>query len=44
MQYVWIICETKNTDAKWTGVDVRNRQFADMFKEDVLEPVVVQCK
>src|ERR1041385_6262685 len=28
--------------SKWTGVDVRNTVVADMFKEDVLEPVVVK--
>jgi chaperonin GroEL (HSP60 family) len=34
--------EKQNTGAKWTGVDVRNRKVDDMFKEDVLEPVVVK--
>jgi chaperonin GroEL (HSP60 family) len=27
---------------KWTGVDVRNRKVTDMFKQDVLEPLVVK--
>jgi archaeal chaperonin len=34
--------EKQNTGAKWTGVDVRNRKVDDMFKEDVLEPVIVK--
>lgn len=34
--------EKQNTGAKWTGVDVRNRKVDDMFKEDVLEPVVIK--
>jgi thermosome len=34
--------EKQNTGAKRTGVDVRNRKVDDMFKEDVLEPVVVK--
>ena len=28
--------------AKWTGMDVRNTVVADMFKQDVLEPLVVK--
>ena len=28
--------------SKWTGVDVRNTVVADMFKQNVLEPVVVK--
>src|SRR2546428_12027633 len=28
--------------AKWTGVDVRNTKVTDMFKQDVLEPLVVK--
>jgi archaeal chaperonin len=28
--------------SKWTGVDVRNMVVADMFKQDVLEPVIVK--
>jgi archaeal chaperonin len=28
--------------SKWTGVDVRNAVVADMFKLDVLEPLVVK--
>ena len=28
--------------AKWTGMDVRNTVVADMFKQDVLEPVIVK--
>jgi chaperonin GroEL (HSP60 family) len=27
---------------KWTGVDVRNTEVTDMFKQDVLEPLVVK--
>lgn len=34
--------EKQNTGTKWTGVDVRNTRVTDMFKEDVLEPVVVK--
>jgi thermosome len=34
--------EKQNIDTKWTGVDVRNTKVTDMFKEDVLEPVVVK--
>jgi chaperonin GroEL (HSP60 family) len=32
----------KQIDAKWIGVDVRNTKVTNMFKEDVLEPVVVK--
>ena len=32
----------QNNGAKWTGVDVRNTKVTDMFKQDVLEPVVVK--
>jgi archaeal chaperonin len=28
--------------AKWTGVDVRNTVVADMFKQNVLEPLIVK--
>jgi archaeal chaperonin len=28
--------------AKWTGMDVRNTVVADMFKQNVLEPVIVK--
>ena len=28
--------------AKWTGMDVRKPVVADMFKQDVLEPVIVK--
>src|SRR4026207_1661443 len=28
--------------AKWTGIDVRNTVVADMFKQNVLEPVLVK--
>jgi thermosome len=28
--------------SKWTGVDVRNMVVADMFKQNVLEPVIVK--
>jgi len=28
--------------SKWTGVDVRNTVVADMFKQNVLEPVAVK--
>jgi chaperonin GroEL (HSP60 family) len=28
--------------SKWTGVDVRNTVVADMFKQNVLEPVIVK--
>ncbi|MGA9941230.1 MAG: thermosome subunit beta, partial [Nitrososphaeraceae archaeon] len=28
--------------SKWTGVDVRNTVVADMYKQDVLEPLVVK--
>jgi archaeal chaperonin len=28
--------------AKWTGIDVRNTVVADMFKQNVLEPVIVK--
>jgi archaeal chaperonin len=28
--------------AKWTGIDVRNMVVADMFKQNVLEPVIVK--
>jgi thermosome len=28
--------------AKWTGVDARNTQVTDMYKQNVLEPVVVK--
>ena len=32
----------QNTGAKWSGVDVRNTKVTDMFKQDVLEPLVVK--
>jgi thermosome len=32
----------QNKGAKWTGIDVRNTVVADMFKQDVLEPVIVK--
>ncbi|MFZ0896645.1 MAG: thermosome subunit beta [Candidatus Nitrosopolaris sp.] len=32
----------QNNGAKWTGVDVRNTKVTDMFKQDVLEPLVVK--
>ena len=32
----------QNKGAKWTGVDVRNTKVADMYKQDVLEPLVVK--
>jgi thermosome len=32
----------QNKGAKWTGVDVRNTKVTDMFKQDVLEPLVVK--
>jgi chaperonin GroEL (HSP60 family) len=32
----------QNKGAKWTGVDVRDTKVTDMFKQDVLEPVVVK--
>jgi archaeal chaperonin len=28
--------------SKWTGIDVRNMVVADMFKQNVLEPVIVK--
>ena len=34
--------EKQNKGAKWTGVDVRNTKVTDMFKQDVLEPLVVK--
>jgi archaeal chaperonin len=34
--------EKQNKGAKWTGVDVRNTRVTDMFKQDVLEPLVVK--
>jgi thermosome len=36
------IREKQNKGAKWTGVDVRNTKVTDMFKQDVLEPLVVK--
>jgi len=32
----------QNKGAKWTGVDVRNTKVTDMYKQDVLEPLVVK--
>src|SRR5947209_10025715 len=32
----------QNKGAKWTGVDVRNTRVTDMYKQDVLEPLVVK--
>ncbi len=32
----------QNKGAKWTGVDVRNTVVTDMYKQDVLEPLVVK--
>jgi thermosome len=32
----------QNKGAKWTGVDVRNTKVADMFKQNVLEPLLVK--
>jgi archaeal chaperonin len=32
----------QNKGAKWTGVDVRNTRVTDMYKQDVLEPIVVK--
>jgi chaperonin GroEL (HSP60 family) len=29
-------------ESKWTGVDVRNTRVTDMYKQDVLEPLVVK--
>ena len=34
--------EKQNKGTKWTGVDVRNTKVTDMFKQDVLEPLVVK--
>jgi thermosome len=34
--------EKQKKGAKWTGVDVRNTKVTDMFKQDVLEPLVVK--
>ncbi|MFY9872134.1 MAG: TCP-1/cpn60 chaperonin family protein [Candidatus Nitrosopolaris sp.] len=34
--------EKQNKGVKWTGVDVRNTKVTDMFKQDVLEPLVVK--
>lgn len=34
--------EKQNKGAKWTGVDVRSTKVLDMFKQDVLEPLVVK--
>lgn len=32
----------QNKGAKWTGVDVRSTKVTDMFKQDVLEPLVIK--
>jgi archaeal chaperonin len=32
----------QNKGVKWTGVDVRNTRVTDMYKQDVLEPLVVK--
>jgi chaperonin GroEL (HSP60 family) len=32
----------QNKGAKWSGVDVRNTKVTDLFKQDVLEPLVVK--
>lgn len=32
----------QNKGAKWTGVDVRNTVVVDMFKQNVLEPLIVK--
>ena len=32
----------QNKGVKWTGVDVRNTNITDMFKQGVLEPLVVK--
>src|SRR5256886_1249196 len=32
----------QNKGAKWTGVDVRNTRVTDMYKQDVLEPLVLK--
>ena len=34
--------EKQNKGAKWTGVDVTNTKVTDMFKQDVLEPLVLK--
>jgi archaeal chaperonin len=34
--------EKQNKGAKWTGVDVRSTKVTDMFKQGVLEPLVVK--
>jgi archaeal chaperonin len=34
--------EKQKKGAKWTGIDVRNTKVTDMFKQDVLEPLVVK--
>src|SRR5213082_1151731 len=33
---------TQKKGTKWTGVDVRNTTVTDMYKQDVLEPLVVK--
>ncbi|HET7149063.1 MAG TPA: thermosome subunit beta [Candidatus Nitrosopolaris sp.] len=32
----------QNNGAKWTGVDVRSTRVTDMFKQDVLEPLLIK--
>jgi archaeal chaperonin len=34
--------EKQKKGTKWTGVDVRNTKVTDMFKQDVIEPLVVK--
>ncbi|MFN4337135.1 MAG: TCP-1/cpn60 chaperonin family protein, partial [Candidatus Nitrosocaldus sp.] len=34
----------QNKGSKWTGVDVKNTQVADMYKLEVLEPAVVKSQ
>ena len=34
--------EKQNKGAKWTGVDVTNTKVTDMFKQNVLEPLVLK--
>src|SRR5215467_2400528 len=34
--------EKQNKGAKWAGVDVTNTKVTDMFKQDVLEPLVLK--
>ena len=34
--------EKQNKGVKWIGVDVRNTKVTDMFKQGVIEPLVVK--